>query len=157
MKKKFLSRLADITKVHQRAAFADVEEQIGNLMKAITDGLYTPTMKPKMLELEARKEQLAERIREIELRQAVATASKRDVLNYISSFGDIRQADSDDQRKAIEIFIDKIIINGDGADIYIMSPTTNNKISHENVTGLPAPASCENPLLIHRMIKKAPR
>lgn len=28
MKKKFLSRLADITKVHQRAAFADVEEQI---------------------------------------------------------------------------------------------------------------------------------
>ena len=138
----------------------DVQRQIDNITQAVLDGLYSPRMKTKLKGLEEREALFNQQISKAELSSVTAiNATRKDIIDYLASFGDIRSASPKDQKRAIEIFVDKIIINGDKADIYIYSPIYDNEtdISYDFSPGPPAPKSCEIVLIISRDIIKNTR
>ena len=130
-------------------------KNIYGIISAVEKGMYSPTMNERIAELEEQKTMLEERIKEAEYKQAVSRANRDEVLEFLNTFGDIRTADLSEQKKAIEIFVDKIIITDSDADIHILSPNNKYKLSHDGVTGLPAPASREIIVIIHRSLRKA--
>lgn len=135
----------------------ETEKAIDGIIQAVTSGLYSPTMNRKMEELEADRERYLSLIRDVEFRSAAMTADKASIIKYLSTFGDIRHADPHEQRKAIDIFIDKIVITDGKADIRILSPDGQAGISQLNVTGLPAPSLCENVMIITLDLRKNTR
>lgn len=133
----------------------EVMKNIYGIISAVEKGMYSPTMNERIAELEEQKTMLEERIKEAEYKQAVSRANRDEVLEFLNTFGDIRTADLSEQKKAIEIFVDKIIITDSDADIHILSPNNKYKLLHDGGTGLPAPASREIIVIIHRSLRKA--
>lgn len=137
----------------------DIQRQIDNITQAVLDGMYSPKMKDKMKDLEARADMFSRRISEAELASVAVTASHNEIIGYLASFGDIRSADPEDQRKAVEVFVDKIIVTDGKADIFILSPYsgTESIVSRDDVSVPPAPARREIVLIISRPIQKNTR
>lgn len=129
---------------------ASVNAAIAGIIKAIEGGLYSPTMNSRMSELESQKAAYEARIRETEREATISQTKKEAVLKYIASIGDIRTADPHDQRKAIEVFVDRIIITDRDAEIHIVSPVTNERDSHGAGAGKAYKPSCEIVMVIHR-------
>ena len=119
----------------------DIQRQIDNITQAVLDGLYSPDLKAKMSDLQSAKELYQTRLKTAEIASEAVSATHREIIQYLVSFGDIRTAPPEEQRKAIEVFVDKIIINGSTADINIISPTSDNL--RDVGSGLSAPASCK--------------
>ena len=128
----------------------DIEKAIGNITTAIENGLYSPTMNDRIRDLESQKTVYVEKIKETKLKSAISEIEKGRVLEYIASFGDIRIADIDQQRKAIEIFVDRVTIIDGNVDIYIIPPVGKSPISRVVEPGLPAPTTREIILILHR-------
>lgn len=125
----------------------------------MTAGMYSPALNQKMAELEARKDVYLARLRDIERRAATTTASRDEILRYLSMFGDIRQAEPHEQRRAVEVFVDKIVVTDGKAEISILSPV--GKAEGENASdygaGLSAPTQREIVFIISRTIQKNTR
>lgn len=142
-----------------RKVLSDTEKQIAGIVEAVTAGMYSPALNQKMSELESRKEIYLARLHDIERRAATTTASRDDILRYLSTFGDIRQADPHEQRRAVEVFVDKIIVTDGKAEISILSPV--GKAEGENASeigaGLSAPPQREIVLMISRPIQNNTR
>lgn len=132
---------------------ASINSAIAGIVKAIEGGMYSPTMNSRMSELESQKAMYEERIHEAELKAAVSQTKKEAVLEYIASVGDVRTASPSDQRKAIEMFIDKVIITDGDAEIYIVSPVSRRKISRDTGAGKACKQPCEIIMVIRRKIK----
>lgn len=81
---------------------------LGNLMSAIELGIFTPTTRDRMLELEAQKKDVAARI---QIHQATRPRIDRDRVEFfLSSFRLGDPASSDYRRKVISSLIDRVTI-----------------------------------------------
>ncbi len=123
----------------------------------MTAGMYSPALNQKMAELEARKDVYLARLRDIERRAATTTASRDEILQYLSTFGDIRSAEPHEQRRAVEVFVDKIVVTDSKAEISILSPVGGGENASEIGAGLSAPLQREIVFIISRYIQKNTR
>lgn len=101
---------------------ADTEKHIQSLIQAVLNGLYGQSMNDTMATLEARKTALTARLSEAEKSAAAISANRADILAYLAQFGDIRTASPRAQMDAIAVFVDRIVVYDDHADIEILSP-----------------------------------
>ena len=63
----------DITTPALRSQLAETESSIGNILKAIEQGIFTPSTKQRLDELEARKEEILANIQTAELQKPKLT------------------------------------------------------------------------------------
>ncbi len=108
-----------------KAKLKDVDKKLENLSRAIEDGVYTPTTKQRLLDLEAEKEDLQIQIDREGIKKPVLTAEQ--IAYWLQTLRTVRTPDEAFYEKIIDTFINKITvtdINDDDLSIeigYILS------------------------------------
>ena len=104
-----------------------IKKQISNIVNAVTNGLYHESMKEQLTTLENKKAYYENIIDEASSRKQKCSVSKEEILNFLKQFENIKTDPYSKQKKAVDIFIDKIIIGEDDLFIDILSPYSNKK------------------------------
>lgn len=88
-----------------------IKNQIDNILTAVADGFYNPSMKNKMNELESQKSLLSIRLDEAK-RELSLSAPKTDMIRkYLEKDSDIKEKSPEEQRAIIHTYVKKITIN----------------------------------------------
>lgn len=96
---------------YYKSSLRDTEKSLKNIVTAIEQGIFTPTTKDRLLELEAEKADLEECIQKEEI--ARPTFSKEQIIFFLERFkgGDVN--DQSYQRQIVDTFVSRIWIYDD--------------------------------------------
>jgi len=117
----------------------NVNKKINNFIKAIEDGMYHPSMKKKMDELELQK---------IELINIIADASSKneynfkldEIIEYLSIGKNLTIKDIKEQQAIINSYIQRVDVHEDKVEISLYFPSFENDCGYENLSlVLPSP------------------
>ena len=89
----------------------ETKKKIANIMAAIEAGIFTPTTKDRLTELEAEKDRIGAEITRAKIRQT--TYSADEVRFYLESFRDGKADNPDFARQLIEVFVNSIYVYDD--------------------------------------------
>jgi site-specific DNA recombinase len=96
----------------------DIEKQIEPLVGAIIDGLYSPTVKQKLSDMEIQKQDIIDRIDYLENCSCLAKIPSKDYINsIISKDKDIKNKSPEEQKRIIRAYVKKVIVYPDHLDI----------------------------------------
>ncbi len=87
-----------------------IQTQINNTVNAIANGMFHPSMKDKMDNLEARKATLAIRIEEAKRQAEINSPSRNQIYYYLSQDSDIKNKSPEDQKRIIQTYVRKIVV-----------------------------------------------
>lgn len=110
-----------------RERLADTEHSLNNILAAIEQGVFTPTIQQRLLDLEADKRQFSARIAVIE-RQAKDLPTRDDIVALLSMYqqGDLN--DKNYQQALFDAFVRAVYIYGDHLDLVITAGDKSDKI-----------------------------
>ena len=95
--------------------YKEVEEQMKNIVEAIAQGMFQPIMKEKMNELEAMRNELAYRIKELENKKETSFITPEMVLKIFEKDREIINSSKDPHeiKEVLKNYIKKIIVTPD--------------------------------------------
>lgn len=96
---------------------AGVQTEINNIVNAIAAGMFHPSMKEKMDELEAKKASLTLKLEEAKLQAQMHAPSEEMIRKYLQKDAVIRNKSPEEQKRIIQTYIKKIIVYDDKVDI----------------------------------------
>lgn len=96
---------------------SQIDIKINNIVDAIADGMFHPSMKEKMDALEARKEELQIKIAGAEHINNVHSLSKEKIAAYLTKDADIKEKSPEEQKKIIQTYIKRVTIYENKIDI----------------------------------------
>ena len=114
--KGYLGNNMDIYNTKQ--TIVGIERKLQKMVDAICEGLYNPTMKEAMTKLEEQKNNLEIELSRHEKKMAGRRASMEDVKNYLLHFAKLDKFTFEDKKKAIQQFINKIVVSPDSIEIH---------------------------------------
>lgn len=97
---------------------AGILTQINNTVNAIANGMFHPSMKQKMDELETRKSALVIRIEEAKRQAEINSPSRDFIRSYLEQDSDIKNKSPEDQKRIIQTYVVKVIVYNDRIDTY---------------------------------------
>lgn len=103
-----------------------IETSINNMVDAIADGMYNPIMKTKMEELQQSKNQYTIRIAEIKSELAIHDLSYQQIYDFLAMYQNIKQLPKNQQKKAISIFVNKVVVYENELDIHVLTAFNKN-------------------------------
>lgn len=89
---------------------ATIQQQIDNIVDAVAKGLYHPSFKEKMDQLEQQKAVVLRRLKEAEFQAQINSPSIEEIKSYILKDADIKNRDLDEQKRIIQTYIRKIVV-----------------------------------------------
>ena len=95
-----------------------VQTQINNTVNAISNGMFHPSMKQKMDDLEARKTTLIIRIEEAKRQAEINSPSREFIRSYLEQDSDIKNKSPEDQKRIIQTYVVKVVVYKDRIDTY---------------------------------------
>lgn len=95
-----------------------IDTEINNIVNAIAGGMFHPSMKAKMDDLEQRKLNLIQDIEEARLQLNMHTPTENMVKNYLKKDKDIKNKSPEEQKRIFQAYIHKIIVYEDKFDIH---------------------------------------
>lgn len=101
----------DITIPALRSQLAETESSIGNILKAIEQGIFTPSTKQRLDELEARKEEILANIQIAELQKPKLT--REQMTAWFEQFRHGDPANRDFQKRLIDTFVNAVYVFDD--------------------------------------------
>lgn len=101
----------DTTTPALRTQLTETEASIGNILKAIEQGIFTPSTKQRLDELEARKEEILVNIQTAELQKSKLTREQRTAWFEQFRHGD--PANRDFQKRLIDTFVNAVYVFDD--------------------------------------------
>ena len=101
----------DTTTPALRSQLAETESFIGNILKAIEQGIFTPSTKQRLDELEARKEEILVNIQTAELQKPKLTREQMTAWFEQFRLGD--PANRDFQKRLIDTFVNAVYVFDD--------------------------------------------
>ena len=101
----------DITTPALRSQLAETESSIGNILKAIEQGIFTPSTKQRLDELEARKEEILANIQTAELQKPKLT--REQMTAWFEQFRHGDPANRDFQKCLIDTFVNAVYVFDD--------------------------------------------
>ena len=101
----------DITTPALRSQLTETESSIGNILKAIEQGIFTPSTKQRLDELEARKEEILANIQTAELQKPKLT--REQMTAWFEQFRHGDPANSDFQKRLIDTFVNAVYVFDD--------------------------------------------
>ena len=106
---------------HDIKAFTDqlagVQTEINNIVNAIAAGMFHPSMKAKMDELEAKKANIAIKLEEAKLQAQMHTPTEEMIRKYLLKDADIRNKSPEEQKRIIQTYVKKVIVYENTIDI----------------------------------------
>ena len=97
---------------------AGLQTEINNIVEAIAAGMFHPSMKAKMNELEARKASLTQKLEEAKLQAETYTPTPEMIRRYLEKDSDIRNKSLEEQKRIIQTYVSKVIVHENKIDIY---------------------------------------
>lgn len=94
-----------------------VEKEIKNIVDAIAAGMFHPSMKEKMDELEAKKSHLIQELEEAKLQAHIHLPNKNMIKAYIIKDANIKSKSKEEQKKIVQMYIKKIIVYENSVEI----------------------------------------
>lgn len=94
-----------------RSQLAETESSIGNILKAIEQGIFTPSTKQRLDELEARKEEILVNIQTAELQKPKLT--REQMTAWFEQFRHGNPANRDFQKRLIDTFVNAVYVFDD--------------------------------------------
>ena len=101
----------DITTPALRSQLAETESSIGNILKAIEQGIFTPSTKQRLDELEARKEEILVNIQTAELQKPKLT--REQMTAWFEQFRHGDPANREFQKRLIDTFVNAVYVFDD--------------------------------------------
>lgn len=101
----------DITPPALHSQLAETESSIGNILKAIEQGIFTPSTKQRLDELEARKEEILANIQTAELQKSKLT--REQMTAWFEQFRHGDPANRDFQKRLIDTFVNAVYVFDD--------------------------------------------
>ena len=101
----------DITTPALRSQLAETESAIGNILKAIEQGIFTPSTKQRLDELEARKEEILANIQAAELQKPKLT--REQMTAWFEQFRHGDPANREFQKRLIDTFVNAVYVFDD--------------------------------------------
>ena len=101
----------DTTTPALRSQLAETESSIGNILKAIEQGIFTPSTKQRLDELEARKEEILANIQTAELQKPKLT--REQMTAWFEQFRHGDPANRDFQKRLIDTFVNAVYVFDD--------------------------------------------
>lgn len=101
----------DITTPALRSQLAETESSIGNILKAIEQGIFTLSTKQRLDELEARKEEILANIQTAELQKPKLT--REQMTAWFEQFRHGDPANRDFQKRLIDTFVNAVYVFDD--------------------------------------------
>lgn len=101
----------DITTPALRSQLAETESSIGNILKAIEQGIFTPSTKQRLDKLEARKEEILVNIQTAELQKPKLT--REQMTAWFEQFRHGDPANRDFQKRLIDTFVNAVYVFDD--------------------------------------------
>lgn len=95
-----------------------VQVEINNLVNAIAQGMFQPSMKERLDSLEARKADLSIRVEEAKLQSVKFSLAPEQINLYLVQYADVKAKSPDVQKRIIQAFIQKVVVlSSDEIDI----------------------------------------
>ena len=94
-----------------RSQLAETESSIGNILKAIEQGIFTPSTKQRLDELEARKEEILMNIQTAELQKPKLT--REQMTAWFEQFRHGDPANREFQKRLIDTFVNAVYVFDD--------------------------------------------
>ena len=101
----------DTTTPALRSQLAETESSFGNILKAIEQGIFTPSTKQRLDELEARKEEILANIQTAELQKPKLT--REQMTAWFEQFRHGDPANRDFQKRLIDTFVNAVYVFDD--------------------------------------------
>ena len=101
----------DTTTPALRSQLAETESAIGNILKAIEQGIFTPSTKQRLDELEARKEEILVNIQTAELQKPKLT--REQMIAWFDQFRHGDPANREFQKRLIDTFVNAVYVFDD--------------------------------------------
>lgn len=101
----------DTTTPALRSQLAETESSIGNILKAIEQGIFTPSTKQRLDELEARKEEILVNIQTAELQKPKLT--REQMAAWFEQFRHGDPANREFQKRLIDTFVNAVYVFDD--------------------------------------------
>ena len=101
----------DTTTPALRSQLAETESSIGNILKAIEQGIFTPSTKQRLDELEARKEEILVNIQTAELQKPKLT--REQMTAWFEQFRHGDPENRDFQKRLIDTFVNSVYVFDD--------------------------------------------
>ena len=101
----------DTTTPALRSQLAETESSIGNILKAIEQGIFTPSTKQRLDELEARKEEILVNIQTAELQKPKLT--REQMTAWFEQFRHGDPANREFQKRLIDTFVNAVYVFDD--------------------------------------------
>jgi site-specific DNA recombinase len=111
------------------------KREINNIVDAIASGLNSDSLRVRLLFLERVKDDIQSRLDDAIQKSNEISYTHEQVISFLQSFQDIMSAPFEKQRRAVEIFIDRVYIYDDIFYIDILNPLSHKERSKKNQTG----------------------
>jgi site-specific DNA recombinase len=102
-------------------AFTDqlsgVQTEINNIVNAIAAGMFHPSMKEKMNQLESKKASLTIKLKEAKLQAQIHTPTEEMIRRYLKKDADIKNKSPEEQKRIIQAHVKKVIVYEKTIDI----------------------------------------
>lgn len=103
-----------------------VEIEINNIVNAVAAGLYHESMKGKLDDLEASKSALKIRLEEAKFQEFSHSLTRNQIYAFLLRYQNIKDLPPEEQKKVIEMFVDKVIVHDNSIDIEVLTVPENN-------------------------------
>ena len=84
--------------------------------------MYHESMKARMDALEASKAAITLRINEAQFQEVAHELSRAQIRNFLARYSDIREMPPEQQKQAVELFVDRVVVYDDYVDMDILTP-----------------------------------
>lgn len=95
----------------------ETQKQIDNIVNAVAAGLFNPSMKEKLDELEKSKTNIQIKLEEAKLQVDIHTPNKEMIKKYVSKDKNIKNKSSEEQKRIIQAYVQKVIVYENDIDI----------------------------------------
>ncbi len=103
---------------------SEIQGKIDNIVNAIADGMYNPTMKSTMDKLEQEKAQVSTMISDIRSKMLCPSIDKNMIIKYLQKDAEaLENKNPDDIKKLIQTYVEKVLVHQDYVDITLIVHT----------------------------------
>jgi site-specific DNA recombinase len=94
-----------------------VQTEINNIVNAIAAGMFHPSMKEKMDELEAKKANLTIKLEKAKLQAQTHSPTEEMIRKYLQKDAGIKDKSPEEQKRIIQTYVKRIIVYDEKIDI----------------------------------------
>ncbi len=96
------------------------QKEIDNLINAIAAGMFHPSMKDKMDQLESKKTELTIMLNEAKMQKQINSPTKEMITGYFMKDINIKEKSLEDQKQIIQAYVTRVIVYENNIDIELI-------------------------------------